>query len=267
MGIGYSYRLGRTSSYRLNAYVDAAIAEALVSMVREESWSSSDPELTRRVEELQADLQLRAEDPVDRAEAQQRLLVRAYACRDLNGYADLMWARRIESVFRIEPVHRDDGVFGEGAEEGRIDLFFWTYLLRGSSAPVADFVERFIPYTLSDGALADEIIRVQHANAAANRRTAEALLSDGSLGDGSGEPHGAARYSRKVALLRASAAADPRPVAFLRGAVAGQRGAGRWDAAFEGFLRSRFGTAEETGRGRSSFGAFRTGRSSVKGRS
>jgi len=248
MGIGRSYCLGGTSSYRLNAYVDAAIAGALVSMVREESWTSSDPELTRRVQELQADLQLTAEDPRDRAEAQQRLLVRAYACRDLNGYADLMWARRIESLFRIEPIHRDDGVFGTTAEEGRIDLFFWTYLLRGSSAPIADFVSRFIPYSLSDGALADEIIRVQHANPAANRRTAEALLSDGSLGDGSGEPRGAARSSRKVAILRASAAADPRPVAFLRGAVAGQRGAGRWDAAFEGLLRSRFGTAEKPGR-------------------
>ncbi len=276
------YLRGLTASYRMNAYVDYRIAGAITRFVTGESATedgasedgatedgateegegrdgagpSAPPpagtwrEVVERAWVMRSDLPRAGND----SEQTQRLLVRAFTQRYLNGYADLMWARWIERVNRLEPVHREDW-YGAAAETGRPDLFFWTYLLRGSVAPIADFTEDYGPFTLSDEAVVDEIVYVQHANRAANEAILDELLhamegfprrggpaAGVGRGGGSGSNGAApeAPLTRKSALLIAYAEKSPYPREFLRGAVAAQRGAGRWDGAFEKLLRWRF---------------------------
>ena len=275
------YLRGLTASYRMNAYVDYRIAGAITRFVtddgtredgtredgtredgtrddgtradgagRDGALGSAGPvgpprEVVERTQVMRADLPEAGSD----SEQTQRLLVRAFTQRHLNGYADLMWARWIERMNRLEPVHREEW-YGAAAESRRPDLLFWTYLLRGSVEPVADFVEEYESFTLSGDAVVEEIIYVQHANRAANeavldelRHAMEALPGRGvpasEAGKG-GAGVGEAPLTRKSALLIGYAGESPYPREFLRGAVAAQRGAGRWDGAFETLLRWRF---------------------------
>ncbi|MFP4483918.1 MAG: hypothetical protein ACLFO1_03590 [Spirochaetaceae bacterium] len=225
------YLRGLTASYRLNAYTNYRIAEAIIGFVTtgEAPPAGTSREVVERSLAMRADLPDAGRD----SEQTQRLLVRAFTQRHLNGYADLMWARWIERVNRLEPVLQEE-LYGTAAESGRPDLLFWTYLLRGSVEPAAAFVERYEPFTLSDDAVVNEIVQVQHANRRANRIVVDKLLHAG----GRAEPE--APITPKSALLIAQAEQSAYPREFIRGAVAAQRGARRWDGAFERLLRWRF---------------------------
>jgi hypothetical protein len=223
----FEYLRGKTASYRLNAYVDHRIATHIIQFVESGIEPAGTHEAAVRARDFIADLPRADSD----REQTQRLLVRAYTLRHLNGYADLMWARFIEWINRVDPVHVE-GHYGRRAEEGPIDLFFWTYLLRGSVKPIAEFVERHCAFTLSSTAVAHEIVHVQEANSAANQGIA-GELRDAMEGAIQG-------YSEKSARLVRYAEASPYPRDFLRGAIAAQRGARRWDGAFRRLLQWRF---------------------------
>lgn len=231
----FEYLRGKTASYRLNAYVDYRIATQIMQFVESGVEPAGTHEAAVRARGFMADLARVGSDP----EQTQRLTVRAFTLRHLNGYADLMWARFIERVNRVDPVHVE-AHYGRKAEEGPIDLFFWTYLLRGSVEPVAAFVEQQLAFTLSDAAVADEIAHVQESNSAANQGIAEELHRAMELAHRAVSPLGAELDFEKSRILLSYAQASPYPTDFLRGAIAAQRGAGRWDGAFRRLLQWRF---------------------------
>jgi hypothetical protein len=150
-----------------------------------------------------------------------------------------MWARFIERANRVPPVYVEYP-YGTDAEEGPIELFFWTYLLRGSVAPIGDFVERHVAFTLSNEAVAEQIAYVQEANGRANQRVVAALRR--AMEEQSDSVRGTppAAEFEKVAILLRYASASSHPSDFLRGAIDGQHGAGRWDSAFRRLLHWRF---------------------------
>jgi hypothetical protein len=231
----FEYLRGKTASYRLNAYVDYRIATHILRFVETGSEPSGPEEAARRARRFMEDLPRRDGHPKER----QRLLVRAFTVRHLNGYADLMWARFIERANRVPPVHVEPH-YGKEAEEGPIDLFFWTYLLRGSVAPVADFVEPHVAFTLSDQEVAEEIAHVQEANSGVNQQIVAAIRRAMEEGPGGAGELSSQSQVEKVEILLRYASASPYPADFLRGAIAAQRGARRWDGAFRRLLRWRF---------------------------
>jgi hypothetical protein len=213
--------LGRTTSYRLNAYDDADIADLLVSYVE-----------TRQLPEGDGILVKRACDHitgVQEERAIERILVRAYTFKWFNGFANLMWARFQEGLFGLDCLVELAGHYAHEHEHGPVDIFFWVFLLGGNLQPVADFVEAYHPLTLSPRETAEEIIAVQHANTQENKLCHDHILS--------GEP---TPYNPKVGLIQRLAEQQAHPQAFLRAAARTQTAAGKWDAAFTALLRVRF---------------------------
>ena len=205
--------------------------------------------------------------------ALEQVLVRAYTLRWLNGYADLMWARMLENLHGLQALHVDN-VYGPEAETGDVDLFFWSFLLRGSVRPIRTFISEHLPrpslsssdsggedgastaaVRMSPAAIAGEISHVQHANGAFNREIADLLLQAvPDLLAVAQSPRSSARSSTtgrggdrkettttKLYTLLSYAEVSPYPAAFVRGAVSAQEGASRWDELFDALLSRRFG--------------------------
>ena len=229
LGRRRSYILGKILSYRLNAYDDYSIAELILDYVDHGATPIRKDAVGERAYQYIADLGSR-DDP----EMTQLLLVRAYTMRWLNGYADLMWARFLEKLHILRP--RIAGYqYGE-REHGRIELFFWRYILKANIEPIVSFIEIRLPFTLTIEQVADQILLIQHGNTEANLETRAAVL---------GEASEESPVNRKAFFLREIAETMRRPDSFLRGAARGQVGAGRWDSIFSGMIRRRLGSSQE----------------------
>ena len=229
LGRRRTYLLGKTLSYRLNAYDDYSISELILAYIDNGEMPDRATAVGERAYRYIVDLRSNNPD----SESIQLLLVRAYTMRWLNGYADLMWARFLEKLHIIRP--RIVGVqYGDGEYE-RVDLFFWTFILESNIDPIVSFIETRLPFTISTERVADQILLVQHRNTEANLDSRERIL---------GETLNGMPVNKKALFLRDIAESTRRPDSFLRGAARGQVGAGRWDSIFSGIIRRRLGATE-----------------------
>ncbi len=150
--------LGRTSSYRLNAYDDAAIAGRLVRYVAHgETPQGADPISQRAAAFI-------ARTP--EARHRQRLIAQAYTLHRLNGLADLMWARVLQGqiIAMDETYVRELGGRGTtltgymwagvGDAEHPYDCFFYTSDRR--MARPREFLSGYHGYLLTDAYIAYE---------------------------------------------------------------------------------------------------------------
>ncbi len=212
--------LGRTSSYRLNAYDDAAIAGRLVRYVAHgETPQGADPISQRAAAFI-------ARTP--EARHRQRLIAQAYTLHRLNGLADLMWARVIERWARLPVLALEESDAGDDGysdrEDGPLDLTFWIPpLVFGNLETVAAYARERAgeELTLSARHFAREVARVQHANIGSNRQT-QALIQ-ARLGTAAPAAH------PKVERLHALAERVTHPATFMRAAARTQIAAARWD--------------------------------------
>ena len=216
-----TFLLGKSASYRLNAYDDAAIAAHILTYVK----TSLIPTGTTPVEKRAADLI--AQTPDDHKD--ERLVVQAWTLFHLNGYADLMWSRFIERLARLEPpvTHH---IYGDH-EIRPIDLWFWIPpLLKKDVAAVMYYAREAaaIDLTLSYAEMVREVVRVQEANIAANRHTCQLLLNSVLP---SNHP--------KVDTLGALAEMVPHGRIFMFSAARTQIAAGNWDRLAVWALRWR----------------------------
>jgi hypothetical protein len=222
-------RLGRISSYRLNAYDDYAISERITHFVTDGTVPSGEREVDARARAFIEDLV--SQYPLE--EARQRLVVVAYTLRWFNGYADQMWAIFLERWYLIRPRFVSPEYME--AEGRRTRLLFWTFTRRGDTEPIEEYARDYIDFNLPPEAVGEEIIRVQEANREANQRSADAML-DSSLN---------AEGNAKVEYVRETADDIRFPGRFLEGAAAGQTGAGSWDGIFTRIVQRGYGTEPE----------------------
>jgi hypothetical protein len=223
--------LGRTSSYRLNAYDDAAIAGRLVCYVAHgETPRGIDP-----VSQRAADFIARTPEDCHR----QRLIAQAYTLHKLNGLADLMWARVLERWAGLPVLALEEGGAGSDGysdhEDGPLDVTFWIPpLVFGNLETVEAYARKRAGegLALSARQFAREVARVQHANIAANRQT-QALIQ-ARLGAAAPSTH------PKVERLHALAERVPHPATFIRAAARTQIAAARWDYVVIAMLRLRW---------------------------
>lgn len=222
-------RLGRMSSYRLNAYDDYAISERITRFVADGTMPSGEFEVDARARSF-------IEDRVSGyplEEARQRLVVVAYTLRWLNGYADQLWAIFLERIHLIRPRFVSPEYMD--AEGKRPRLFFWLFTMRGDTEPIEEYARDYVDFDLPPEAVGQEIIRVQEANGAANQQTADAIL-DAALD---------AQGNVKVDYVRDTARGIRHTEPFLKGAAAGQTGAGNWDRAFTRIVQRGYGAEHE----------------------
>jgi hypothetical protein len=215
---------GKVASYWASAVADAQIADHLLHYVRSGERPPQDGHITQRAHRL-----IDTAPPDQHA---QRVAVRAFTERRLNGQADAAFAAQLDRLARTglidgaEPYDSRDVAFR--------GLFFpWTTLYMGRF----DSVERYLrehaglALTLSPREVVAEIIAVQRVNIAANHAVTDHLHS---LNGGTPSDH------PKVQHIGALVAHARRPEVFLRAAIRTQIAASRWDWLFVQSLRARF---------------------------
>lgn len=220
-GITHAFILGKTTSYRLNAYDDADIADLLIGYVTRGDHPDDDDPITQRARRF-------IEQAPD-VHAHDYLTVQAFTLYHLNGFANLMYARWLEQKARLEPtVHSDRYAT---YESGPIDLAFWRYLLRRDLEPVRAYARdrASLTLTLDHAAVVAAMCGVQDDNIAANLANRRLLLD------------GHAATNAKIEMLRRCATQNAYPRVFLRSAANTQAAASRWDRFFAFCLRWRFG--------------------------
>ncbi|MGF1506372.1 MAG: hypothetical protein GYB64_13330 [Chloroflexi bacterium] len=221
--------LGKTTSYRLNAYDDADIASLIVQYVATGDAPEGEEQVAERARTIIAD--------IDGEDITPRLMVRAYTLHWFNGLADLIWARLIETAFGLKPLCT--GQQYAEFETGPVRAFFWGYLMRGDISPIVRYVEEYAPFTLDDDVVVEEIVYVQHANTGVNRTNHDLLLN------GEAPPN-----NPKVARIHELAADLPRPEVFVHSAAKTQLAAGRWDSLFTAYIRTVFALTRRGKHGR-----------------
>lgn len=217
-----AFFLGKTTSYRLNAYDDAIMARLLIDYVNSGQRPLGSAPTDQRAARL---IDLTPEDKHD-----ERLIIQAFTLHHLNGYADLMWARWMEKTYRIAPIIVEPEHYGVEEEEGPVRLWFWMYLLRKETHPFADYADEQcgVSLTLSRAEIAEEIIRIQIENGAFNHTIKAHLLDQSDIDD------------PKVRAIQTLAEQQRHPRIFLVSAARTQAAASAWDKAFKLGLRYVF---------------------------
>jgi hypothetical protein len=215
---------GKIASYWASAVADAQIAGHLLRYLRTGERPPGDGPITRRARRLIDTA------PPDRHE--QRVAVRAFTERRLNGQADAALAAQLDRLARTGLI--DGAEPYDGRDVAFRGLFFpWTALYAGRF----DSIERYLrecaglALTLAPREVVAEIIAVQRVNIAANYDT---TLHIRSLGEDAPSDHPKAQH---IGALVEHAS---RPEVFLRAATRTQIAASRWDWLFMQSLRARF---------------------------
>jgi hypothetical protein len=219
-----AFMLGKSASYRCNAYDDAAIAAEIINYIKTGQMPDGDTPICQRAANL---IQQTPDDHKD-----QRLMVQAYTFYHLNGYADLMYSRFIEQLGLLDaPITHT--VYGD-YESSRIDLWFWIAPMFRKDISVARQYAREttgMELTLAYSEMLREVVRVQEANIAANHHTCQLLKR--------GEPTGHPKVDRLWELAHKVT----HPKIFLRSAAGTQIAAGNWDRIVVWLLRGQFSKA------------------------
>lgn len=216
------FLLGKTDSYRLNAYDDAEIAAEIVAYIK----TGQMPEGADPIRQRAANFILNTPDD----HKLERLAVQAYTLYHLNGYADLMYSRFIEQIGRL-PVPVQRGGYDQ-FETGPIDLFsFWVRPMLKKDVGVVQTYSREaagIELTLAYSEIMREIVRVQEHNIASNHHTCQLLVQR------------ARAEHPKVDALCELADTAKHPQIFLIAAARTQIAAGNWDKIVVWYLRRFF---------------------------
>lgn len=214
---------GKIASYWASAIADARIADCLLHYVRTGERPPQDGHVARRARRLIDTT------PPDRHV--ERVAVRAFAERCLNGQADAAFAVQLDTLAGTELID-EASPYGRDAALRRL-FFPWTALYAGRFNCVGRYLREGagLALTLTPREVVVEIIAVQRVNIAANHTTAVHLRS---LDGCTPADHPKARL---IAYLAGSA--DRREV-FLRAAIRTQIAASRWDWLFMQSLRARF---------------------------
>lgn len=214
-----TFLLGKTASYRLNAYDDAEIAGEIIGYIK-----------TGVMPEGANPIQARAANFIANTPENhklERLAVQAYTLYHLNGYADLMYSRFIEGLGGL-PVPVQRGGY-ERFESGKIDLFdFWVVpMMKKDDSVVRGYAreQAGIELTLSWGEIMREIVRVQEHNIVSNHRTCQLL-----------NQRARAEHPKVDALCELADTAK-HPKIFLVAAARTQVAAGNWDKIVVWYLR------------------------------
>jgi hypothetical protein len=210
IGLLHSFVLGKTASYRCNAYDDAAIAAELICYLQ----TGIPPEGTQPVH-LRAVHFIETTPEDDR---HQRLAVQAYTLYWINGYGNIVFSRFLERLMGLKPPVRESSF--EAHETGAINLWFWVRpIIKMDVSDVKTYVKEAadIELTLPYRDLVLEAVRVQEANIEQNRLTCSLLKS----GATTGHP--------KVNRLRELANHVSHPRIFLFSAAETQLNASTWD--------------------------------------
>ncbi len=215
---------GKVASYWASAVADAQIAEHLLHYVRTGERPPQDGHVTQRAHRLI--------DTTPSDQHEQRVAVRAFTERRLNGQADAAFAAQLDRLARTGMI---DGAEPYGSRDVAFRaLFFpWTALYAGRF----DSVERYLrdhaglALTLPPREVVMEIVAVQRVNIAANYDVTDHLhlLTEDTPSD-----------HPKVQHISALVEHARRPEVFLRAAIRTQVAASRWDWLFMQSLRARF---------------------------
>jgi len=217
---------GKIASYWLNAYVDAAIACHLVDYVQTGSLPAGDDPA-----------QMRARLLIEKASAdrhRERVVVRAYTERHLNGHADMILAGLLDRLLGARVID-DPTPWAVEQFTLRMMFFPWPLLYQGDLAHLHAYArdEAGIDLTLPPHDIIHEICAVQIENIAINGQNRLRLQDLARLPDFDDNP--------KLRRLREMAGRYRRPRMFLWSAARTQKMASRWDWLFMHTLRLRYG--------------------------
>ena len=216
---------GKVASYWVNAYVDASIACYLLDYVQTSVLPDSDGPAQQRARYLIA------HTPDDRP--RERLVVRAYTERHLNGHADMILAGLLDRWLRLDIIE-DPTPWSREHFTLQMMFFPWPHLYAGDFSHLHQYAREDgqIELTLPIPEIIREICAVQIANIAVNSQHRLTLRELMELAEFDDNP--------KLQRLREMAIRYRRPRMFLWSASRTQKMASRWDWLFMNTLKLRY---------------------------